>query len=197
MPVFLPGKFHGQTMESQRVGHDWTTFISRLVLKFHGQSCLAGYRPWVHKKSDTTECLSTYHTAPSLPGLSSLSLPSRWHRGFPITSRWYPAVRDSEGLPHKASVLLPPSGHFLSFDGSHQLPLATWGKGPTHWKRQWCRERLKAGGEGDDRGWDGWMASLTQWTCAWANYGRWWRIGKPGMLQSMGLQRFGHNWTTK
>ena len=60
---------------------------------------------------------------------------------------------------------------------------------PTHWKRPWCWERLKAGGEGDDRGWDGWMASLTQWTWMWANSERWWRTGNPGVPQSMGLQR--------
>ena len=53
--------------------------------------------------------------------------------------------------------------------------LATWCKGPTHWKRPWCWERLKAEGEGDNKGQDGWMASLTQWT--WASSGRWWRTG--------------------
>ena len=52
----------------------------------------------------------------------------------------------------------------------------------THWKRSWSWERLKAGGEGANRGWDGWMASLTQWTWAWASSGRWWRTGKPGVL---------------
>ena len=50
--------------------------------------------------------------------------------------------------------------------------LATWCKELTHWKRPWCWERLRAGREGDDRGWDGWMASPTQWTWVWANYGR-------------------------
>ena len=64
--------------------------------------------------------------------------------------------------------------------------LATWCEEPTHWKRTWCWERLKAGGEGDDKGWDGWMASQTQWTWVWASSGRWWRRGKPGMLQPMG-----------
>ena len=54
-------------------------------------------------------------------------------------------------------------------------------------------ERLKARGEGDSRGWDGWMASLTQWKWVWANSGRQWRTGKPGILQSMGSQRVGHN----
>ena len=61
-----------------------------------------------------------------------------------------------------------------------------------HLKRPWCWKRLKAGGEGDDRGWGGWMASPTQWTWVWVNSGSWWWTGSPGMLQSMGLQRFGH-----
>ena len=58
----------------------------------------------------------------------------------------------------------------------------------TPWKRPWCWERLRAGGEGDDRGWDGWMTSLTQWTWVWVNSGSWWWTGRPGMLQSVGLQ---------
>ena len=53
----------------------------------------------------------------------------------------------------------------------------------THWKRPWCWERLKAEGEGDDRGWDAWMASLTQWPWVWAISGSWWWTGKPGVLQ--------------
>ena len=67
-----------------------------------------------------------------------------------------------------------------------------------HWTRPWCWERLKAGGEGDDRGWDGWMASLIQWTWVWANSGRWWRTGKPGVLRSVGSQSGTQlsNWTT-
>ena len=67
----------------------------------------------------------------------------------------------------------------------------------THWKRRWCWETLQAGGEGDDRGWDGWMVSPTQWTWVWANSGSWWWTGRPGMLRSMGSQRVGHNWTTE
>ena len=75
--------------------------------------------------------------------------------------------------------------------------LDAWWEELIHWKRPWCLERLRAGGEGDNRGWDGWMASTTQWTWVWANSGRWWRTGKPGVLQSMGLQRVGHNWVPK
>ena len=74
--------------------------------------------------------------------------------------------------------------------------LATWWEEPTHWKRPWCWERLKAGGEGDDRGWDGWMASLTRWTWVWVGSGSWWWRGKPGVLQSMGSQ-IRHNWVTE
>jgi len=66
--------------------------------------------------------------------------------------------------------------------------LATWCQELTHWKRPWCWERLKAGGEGDDRGWDGWRASLTQSTWVWVGSGSWWWTGKPGMLQSTGSQ---------
>ena len=66
--------------------------------------------------------------------------------------------------------------------------LAIWCEELTHWKRPWCWERFKEGGEMDDRGWDGWMASLTQWTWVWASSGSWWWTGKPCMLQSMGLQ---------
>ena len=66
-------------------------------------------------------------------------------------------------------------------------------------ERLCCWERLKEGGEGVDRGWDSWMASLTQWTWAWASSGRWWWTGKPVVLQSMGLQRVQFmtelNWT--
>ena len=58
--------------------------------------------------------------------------------------------------------------------------LATWCEELTHLKRPWCWGKLRAGGEGDDRGWDSWMASLTQWTRVWANFRRWWRTEEPG-----------------
>ena len=61
----------------------------------------------------------------------------------------------------------------------------------------WCWERLRAGGKGDDRGWDGWMTSLTQWTWVWVDSGSWWWTGRPGMLWFMGSQRVGHDWVTE
>ena len=74
--------------------------------------------------------------------------------------------------------------------------LATWCGEPTHLKRPWYWERLNVG-EGNDREWDGWMASPTWWTWVWASSSSWWWTGKPGMLQSMGSQRAGHNWVTE
>ena len=56
---------------------------------------------------------------------------------------------------------------------------------------------IGAGGEGDDRGWDGWMPSLTRWTWVWLNSGSWWRTGRPGVLWFMGWQRVGHDWATE
>ena len=64
-------------------------------------------------------------------------------------------------------------------------------------KRPWCWERLKAGGEGEDRGWDGWLASLTRWTWVWVNSRSWRWTGRPGVLHSMGSQRVGHDWATE
>ena len=75
--------------------------------------------------------------------------------------------------------------------------LATSCEELTHWKRHWCWERLKVGGEGDDRGWDSLMASPTQWTWVWVSFRSWWWTGNPDMLQSMGLQRVGHDWATE
>ena len=67
----------------------------------------------------------------------------------------------------------------------------------THWKRPWCWEGLGAGGEGDDRGWDGWMVSLTRCTWVWVNSGSWWWTWRPGVLWYMGSQRVGQDWATE
>ena len=64
-------------------------------------------------------------------------------------------------------------------------------------KKPWCWERLKAGGEGDDRGWDGWMTSPTRWKWVWVDSRSWWWTGRPGVLRFMGSQRVGHDWATE
>ena len=72
-----------------------------------------------------------------------------------------------------------------------------WCEEPTHWKRPWCWERLKVGGDGDDKRMRRLDASSTRQTWVWASSGSWWWTGKSGMLQSMGSQRVGHNWATE
>ena len=75
--------------------------------------------------------------------------------------------------------------------------LATWCEELTHLKRPWCWERLKAGEEGDDRAWYGWVASLTQWTWVWVSSRSWWWTGRPSVLQYMRSQRVRHVWASE
>ena len=81
--------------------------------------------------------------------------------------------------------------------GWNSNTFATSCKELTYWKRPWCWEPLGAGGEGDYRGWDGWMASRTQCTWVWVNSRSWWWTGRPGVLGFMALQRVGHDWATE
>ena len=67
----------------------------------------------------------------------------------------------------------------------------------THWKRLWRWEGLGAGEEGDNRGWDGWMASPTRWTWVWVDCRSWWWTGRPGVLRFIGWQRVGHDWAAE
>ena len=75
--------------------------------------------------------------------------------------------------------------------------LANWCEEQSPWKRPWCWERLKAGGEGDNGGWDVWMTSPIWWTWVWVGSRSWWWTGKPDMWQSMGSQRVRLNWATE
>ena len=87
------------------------------------------------------------------------------------------------------TLVMISSDHFI-------CPMATSCEELTHWKRLWCWEGLGVGGEGDDRGWDGWMASLTWWTWVSVNSGSWWWTGRPGVLRFMGSQRVRHDSVT-
>ena len=77
------------------------------------------------------------------------------------------------------------------------IPTCYAGHSTDSLERPWGCERMRTGGEGDDKGWDGWMSSLTQWTWIWENSGKQWRTGKPGVLKSMGLQQVGHDLGTE
>ena len=94
------------------------------------------------------------------------NLTRRIRKSFKRPLTWLSVRTCQKGVT--IAIALPP------FEPLSTNPLATWCKELTHWKRPWCWERLRVGGEGDDSGWDGWMASLTQWTWAWVNSGSWW-----------------------
>ena len=104
------------------------------------------------------------------------------------------ARRSNQSILKEISPGCSLEGMMLNWNSS---TLATSCEELTNWKRLWCWEDLGAGGEGDDRGCDGWMALLTQWTWVWVNSRSWWWTGRPGMLRFMGLQRVGHNWATE
>ena len=100
------------------------------------------------------------------------------------------------GLYHQHHLLSPTLCLLRANFFSHVDVGTLWAVALTHWKRPWCWGRLKGGGEGGNRKWDGWMASPTLWTWVWASFRSWW-TRKPGVLQSMGSQRVRHNWATE
>ena len=114
-----------------------------------------------------------------------------WCWKIPLRVPW--TARRSNQLILKKSFL---NIHWKDWCWSFKT-LATWCEELTHWKRPWCWERLKAGGEGDDRGWNDWMASLTWWAWVWVSSGSWWWTRRPGLLQFMGSQRGRHNSATE
>ena len=119
------------------------------------------------------------------------------HKGSPRILEWvvYPFSSRPSWPRNQTTVSCIAGGFFTKWAIN---TLTTWCEELTHWKRPWWWQRLKAGGEGDNRGWDGWMASPTGWAWVWASSGSWWWwTGKPGVLQSMGFQRVGHNWATE
>ena len=99
-----------------------------------------------------------------------------WRRLFKVP--WI-ARRSNQSILKEISLEYSLEGLMLKLKLQYFVTLC---KELTYWKRSWCWQRLKAGGEGDKRGWDGWMASPTQWTWVWANSTRWWGTRKPGML---------------
>ena len=106
-----------------------------------------------------------------------------YYEGYSISSKGFlPTVVDIRIIWIKFSL----SVHFSS----------PWCKELIHLKRPWCWEKLRAGGKGDNRGWDGWMASPTRWRWVWVNSRNWWWTGRPSVLQSVGSQsRTWLNWT--
>ena len=135
------------------------------------------------------------------PTISSSVIPfSSSFQSFPASgsfpmSQLFSAGGQSTGISASTSVLPMNTQDWfhLGWTGWISSSLATWCKELTHLKRPWCWERVRAGGEGDDRGWDGWIPLPTQWTWVWVNSESWWWTGRPGILQFMGSQRVGHD----
>ena len=99
---------------------------------------------------------------------------------------------------HLCQIILWWSKITINLRGSwNSNTLATSWEELTHWKRPWCWEGSGAGGEGDDRWWDGWMASPTLWTWVWVDSRSWWWTGRPGVLRFMGSRRVRHDWATE
>ena len=112
------------------------------------------------------------------------SAPRRWALLFSFWPTPILISRGSHLLGSKSTLNIHWKNRSWNWSSS---PLATWCEELTHRKRPWCWERLKVGGERDDRGWCGWMASPIQRTCFWVNSGSWSWTGRPGILQSVGL----------
>ena len=157
--------------------------------------------------------ISVSHMWPAIPLLGMISIPRENHtskdtctpmftaalftRAGTRTQPSCPSARAGKDVPHhmmQCYSVLKRKAWCWSWNSN---PLATWCEERTHLKRPWCWERLGVGGEGDDRGWDGWMASPTRWTWVWVNSGSWWWTGRLGVLRSMRSQRVGHNWVTE
>ena len=107
------------------------------------------------------------------------------------------ARRSNQSIPGEISPGCSLEGLMLKLKLQYSGHFTFTSNEVTHWKRPWCWEGLGAGGEGDDRGWDGWMASPTQWTWVWVNSRSWWWTGRPGVLWFTGSQRVGHDRSTK
>ena len=111
-------------------------------------------------------------------------------------ARTYRTMLNNHGESRNPCLIPDLRGNAFSFLSLRTMLAVGLCEELTHLKRPWCWERLKVG-EGDDQKWDGWMASLIQWTWIWVSSRSWWWTGKPGMQQSMGLQRVRHDWVTE
>ena len=175
----------------------WLQSPSAVILKTlqnkvsHYFHCFPIYLPW----SDGNGCHDLFSACWVLSQLfhSPVSLSSR---GSLVLLRFLPTLPTMVRLV-KAMVFPGVIYGCESWTMEKANALANWCEELTHWIRPWCWERMKVGGEGEDRGWDGWMALPTWWAGVWASSGNWWWTGKPGVLQSMESQRVRHNWATE
>ena len=215
-----------QFMGSQRVRHSWsdlacthgTTKNSLLWLQGSGEGCqrsvwcwhlLKYNRIWLTLQCSMPEQLKWWPEAVlsgcalemGIAYLAGATVPQGWRIDAFELWCWrrllrvpWTARRSNQSILKEISLNIHWKDWCWSWDSN---TLANWCEELTHWKRPWCWEKLKAGGEGDDRVWDGWMVSLTQWTWVWVNSRSWQWTGRPGVLQSMEWRRVRHDWATE
>ena len=185
-----------QSMGFQRVGHDWATELNwKWLYYFAFQTAEIS---WLLTESS---CCS--NSLVVMYGCESWTIKKAERRRIDAFELWswrillrvpWTARRSNQSILKEISYECQWKDWCWSWNSN---TLATWCKELIHWKRPWWWERLKAGGEGNDRGWDGWMTSPTRWTWVWVSSGSWWWTGRPGVLQSMGLRRVRHDWVTE
>ena len=130
---------------------------------------------------------------------NTVILPKNWCFQIVVLEKTLESPLDSKEIKPVNSKGNQPWTVIRRTDAEAEAPIL-WPPDVKNWltgKDPWCWERLRTGGERGDRGWDGWMASLTQWTWVWANSGRQWWTGEPGVLQSMGSKRVAHDLVTE
>ena len=194
-----------------------------MVLEVRGQQrdCFTGWAGWRGNRCFISQSPAGALLAPSTgvfivfykgcvwPGSSPFNVTAHWGTGKEQAATWceikiggviwqwdtlWTARRSNHSILQETNPGYLLEGLILKLSSN---TLATWCEEKTPWKRTWCWKRLRAGGGRGDRGWDGWMTSPTQCTWVWVN-SRWlWRTGKPGMLQSMGSKKVGHNLVTE
>ena len=186
-----------QSMGLQRIGHDWSDFGRKVITNLDS----------IFKSRDITlptkvHLVKTMVFPVVMYGYESWTVKKAEHRRIDAFELWcwrrllrvpWIARRSNQSILKEISPGISWEGMML------KLKLQYFGhlmRKLTHWKRLWCWEGLGAGEEGDDRGWDGWMASLTRWTWVWVNSGSWWWTGRPGVLRFMRSQTVGHDWAT-
>ena len=217
---WLEGPGRLQSMASRRVGHDWATSLSLFTFmhwrrkwqptlvflpgESQGQGILVSCHLWGRTESDTNEAAVKAMVFPVVMyGSESWTIKKAECRRIDAFELWcwrrllrdpWTARRSNQSILKEISLGCSLEALMLKLKLQY---FGHWCEELTHLKRSWCWERLRTGGEGDDRGWDGWMASPTQWTWVWLDSGSWWWTGRPGMLQFMGSLRVGHDGATE
>ena len=170
-------------------------FIYFLFFYFTILYCFCHTLTWIHHRCTwipNPEPLS--HLSPHIISLSHPSAPAQRRLLRRLLRVPWTARRSSQSILKEISPGCSLEGMMLKLKLQY---LAASCKELTHWKKLWCWEGLGAEGGGDDRGWDGLMASLSRWTWVWVNSRSWPWTGRPGVLQFMGSQRVGHDWVTE